>query len=302
MSTIQTVLDTVNHSTFAHRFSSMHSDPIRFIVGKDEDEKTFLIPRDILSRSGVFPKDMNLSTSSDGEPITINLPDESPSAFTSFYSYIFFHDVKFPPLKESDPEVPEIQQQREKYVHELCQTWVLGDKYSIPGLQNCAIFRLCRLLRSAYTEGGNCISLETMKYCYENTEPGAKLRTLVADQIIRIENRGYDTGIDLLAALSAYIGFTRDVIHAQQSWDSGGSKSPTYDLRMKFLEPYRYASRYEVDVENRDEIPATSRAVWRPSLLTFRCHYCGVDGDMEVRMNGALKLCDSCSEVYYHMS
>ena len=270
--------------------SAMLSSPICFVVGRGDAETTFSIPRDILSRSGMFPKEMQFSPPSHSDSISIELPDESPTAFTYFYSYIFFNDVRFPTIPEFDSEAPDTLRQREQMIHELCQTWVLGDKYSIPGLQNCAVYRICEMIGISYTKGGNCMTLDTLKYCYENTEPGAKLRTLVADHIIRIENRGHQRDDDLLAALSVFSGFTRDVLESQQSWN-------TSEIHMKYLAPYRYASRYQVDVDNHERIPAESRAVWRPTLLTYRCHYCGIGGD-EIRIlrSGRLRLCDSCVE------
>jgi hypothetical protein len=248
----------------------------------------------------MFPKEMELEPPLDGSPITVEVPHDSPAAFTYFYSYIFFHDVKFPPIDNYDCHLPELQQQREQHVYEVCQTWVLGDKYSIPGLQNCAMFRLCQMLRLAFPDGGNCMTLDAMKYCYENTEPGAKLRKLVADYIIRIENRGHPTEVDLLTELSTYRGFTRDIFESQQCWNSGGSRSPTKDLRMRFLTPYRYAARYQVDVENSEDIPTTSRALWRPLLLTFRCHHCGDDGELRDFRNGVVRLCDACVDDYVY--
>ena len=124
----------------------MQSDFILLIVGKDDSKKTFLIPRHIVSRIGMLLSEMKLETPQDGSTITVELPDDSSVAFIYLYFYYFFDDVKFPPFKTSDCDTPGLQRQIEQQAYELCQTWVLGDKYRIPGLQNCAMFRLCRLL------------------------------------------------------------------------------------------------------------------------------------------------------------
>ena len=259
----------------------MHSDRIPITVGKDETEKTFLIPRDFLARSGLFPQDMELKASSDGSVEPISLPDESPIVFSYFFYYIYYFDVRFPDIPEFKPDDTDVQTQREQYVSELCQTWVFGDKYSIPGLQNCAMYKLCEILGARYSEGGNCLTLDCMRYCYENTEPGAKLRHIVADHVIRIENRGHATEEDLLSILSVYRGFARDVLEAQQEWDSIKNEVVYREcFRPKYLKAYKYAARYEVEVEVTDaaRIPATSRAVWSASLLKVRCRSCGSDG------------------------
>ena len=129
----------------------------------------------------------NATSGSDQEIIPLH--DDSPVAFTYFHYYVYHKDVKFPVVTN--------HHELENYVRELCETWVFGDKYDIPGLQNCVSYELCKVLSNNHDHLRNirfhesdesflakdCFKIHTMRYCYEHTTSGAALRNLVVDHL-----------------------------------------------------------------------------------------------------------------------
>ena len=246
------------------------------MVGKEEKE--FFIPRALFALEGWIPNDLLPEHSSKAGSEAIALPDESPIAFGYYHYYIYHQDVAFPDIPSCDPEQPERKAKAAQYVHELCQTWIFGDKYNLPGLQNCAMFRLCEVLRDDLAPMLNregVMSADTMKYCYSNTELGAKLRSLVADYVVQIQehsDRQLESGTtpDLLNILSAYQGFTKDIYGALRAWYQDKARVPRYFKLMKHIK------RYQVDVEDKSRVPKPSRAVWGRAQR-FHCEHCGSD-------------------------
>lgn len=172
-----------------------------------------MIPRDFLAQADMFPKDMLDHHLANTPNEAIELPDESPEVFTFFHYYLYHYDVTFPDepcvANEADASDENVKAATEQYVDILCQTWVFGDKYLVPGLQNCAMYKLCEMLSGSIADYADCMSLETMKYCYSHTTPGAKLRNLVADHLVRLllERHSRSSKHDLIEDLSGYQGF-----------------------------------------------------------------------------------------------
>lgn len=119
----------------------MHTDKLRFVVGDNGREKEFLIPRSVFEQYSWFPSDLMRNSLE-----SIRLDKESPIAFTYFHYYLYHQDVTFGEAPVFDEGRPETQKKREQFVTELCDTWIFGDKYGIPGLQNCAMFKLIEVL------------------------------------------------------------------------------------------------------------------------------------------------------------
>ena len=141
------------------------------------------------------------------------LQDDSLVAFKYFQKYVRRRDVNFPtapsPFEVEGDRKISSREKYDRFVDELYQTWILGDKYGIPGLQNCAIYNHCDVLRQSNVG----MSFDTMRMCYESTEPGAKLLNIIVDEVIRAQesNRLRCPEWDIIDALSAYHGFAANL-------------------------------------------------------------------------------------------
>lgn len=244
-----------------------HSASISVRVG-DPNPRTFAIPKGVLCEYSWFANALKDGCFTEGETQVIKLPDDFPQAFGYFYYYIYHKDVAF-------TETPEDDGKRRRHVHELCETWVFGDKYGIPGLQNCAMMRLCQVLSGDRANDSTSMTLDTMRLCYERTVADSPLRKIVSEYIVFTVEYGQGRISDY-GSLANEQGFLEDVYESKGAFDEhhGTSSWPRY------RRPYKNHDLYEVKVSYEDmaSIPYASRAYWRTGQPVIACDHCGKGG------------------------
>ncbi|KAK5119787.1 hypothetical protein LTR85_007363 [Meristemomyces frigidus] len=125
-------------------YDAVHGPQITITVGSDvESERTkiFRIPTSLLITYDWFAKALEPSHFKEGGTNSITLADDLTHAFTAFHYYLFHKDLTFPDPPKAAGDGGQ-SGSRQRYVQKLCEIWVFGDKYGIPGMQNCAMFKL----------------------------------------------------------------------------------------------------------------------------------------------------------------
>lgn len=262
--------------------SALHSPQVTITVGSGEGEaqESFHVPKSLICEYEWFAKALEPDRFQEGKTNSINLAHDPPNAFTDFFYYIFHKDLQRSGLPNYLVGSDEPEESRHRYTQQLCETWVFGDKYGVPGLQNCAMFELCRTLRCT-SDSPLAVwhfSLDTMGYCLQHTLPGTGLHNLVVNNVLQV-TLDHSSSIDDFSALFAYDGFAQTLFKAQDEYHYYRSKesSPSFEDWPRHDMPLKYAEHFEVTMTEaeKEKIPVHSHAVWRRAGSYLRCQHCG---------------------------
>ena len=133
-------------------YSQTGGDRVTINVGQGTEQQSFVVAKDLLvARSTWFAKALEgqfLEASSN----IINLPDDPPTAYAALLFYLHHGNLNFTAVGPGEPSGVGEQ------IHECALVWILGDKYDLPTMQNCAMRRACTL----FADHGGDMWLDTV--------------------------------------------------------------------------------------------------------------------------------------------
>ncbi|KAI5356778.1 putative BTB/POZ domain-containing protein [Septoria linicola] len=190
-------------------------EPIVLVrVGSGQTIRDFKIPKGLLCKqSQWFRSALKSDTFQEGKTGVINLPDDTPGAFTSFFYYIHTERLAFPEVDVTGSNVSEELGQR---LRNAMEAWIFADKYKLPHMQDCAMSALCDFLSSA-THRVPTLKPEYLELSFTKTAEGSSLRMLVADYLVtRIDSNKNDIG-QVVSTLAILPGVMQ-ALHEAQSF------------------------------------------------------------------------------------
>ncbi|KAK4542970.1 hypothetical protein LTR36_005968 [Oleoguttula mirabilis] len=201
----------------------MHGDKVTVTVGQDEAKKTFTVSKELLcSQSKWFAKALD-GRFKEGITGTVELPHDSSQVFAAFYYHLHHRVLAFTPLDTMSKPL-------ELQLLECLNIWIFGDKYELPGLQNCASLRACEMMAE-----DTALSMPTMQACFERTARGSPIRCLLAEYIVKkVETDGdYIGEYDDIAGIH---GSLSELYEAQRFYHSevGKRDFPRYGKPLKY--------------------------------------------------------------------
>ncbi|KAK5706224.1 hypothetical protein LTR97_001211 [Elasticomyces elasticus] len=257
----------------------MHDELVIVRVGQDDNIREFRLPKALLrARIAWFDKALHDGHFQESATGVIMLPEDDPNTFTAVHYYIYHQTLSFPQLPETDEDSA-----RSKQLAECIRIWIMGHKYCITGLQNCAMQRACALLK----EGGSLrMDNEVLKICFSSTAPGSPLRSLAMDHIV-----------DQLEVCKQPI----NVFHTVFACSDGASVEELFDTQAERKRQDENFPRYNSPLRHKHEMYVkdagnSGQADWNKNILlgTTRgsCEDCGIfDGSPWCGMH----LADDCN-------
>ncbi|KAE8446865.1 hypothetical protein EG329_011496 [Mollisiaceae sp. DMI_Dod_QoI] len=161
------------------------SDPtalVTFIIGKDDNKKTFIIHKDVVCESSSVLKAAFESEFVEGQTQTYKLEDTTERAFKLLMQWMYAGRFTVKQFQEDWAEDDEAETSENWSIIEL---WVLADKLCMLSLQNKAIETLDRISNVSVT-----IFTSEIRYIYESTSSGSPLRRYIIAQIALFLSKG----------------------------------------------------------------------------------------------------------------
>ncbi|CZR54723.1 uncharacterized protein PAC_04607 [Phialocephala subalpina] len=155
---------------------SAPGDVVTFYVTEDGEEQKFVIHREYVCHYSPVLKAAFNSNFIEGQTGEYRLDDITHGTFNLLVQWLYHQKVDLAHLKSGFNEKNDLAILTEEKLN-LFQLWVLADKFSIPGLQNCVVDHI--------REGANLndrdflFPVKAYDYVYNNTAPDSPLRRLV---------------------------------------------------------------------------------------------------------------------------
>ena len=195
--------------------SEVNSDLVIVKVGHGNDAKQFRFPKALLcSRSTWFRTAFQGARFSEGATNIVHLPEDCPRTFEAFQFFIFEQDLVFVDLNEKQTGLEEEL--------DLCfKIWILGDKYLMPGLQNCVMQRICSILIWRHNESSETIDIprSTLALAFDRTQRKSALRTIAVDYILNCVLNG-GKSVEEFDDLSIFDGYACELFETQRLYNS----------------------------------------------------------------------------------
>lgn len=140
-------------------------------VGKDN--KAYRVQQALLCSASSWFRKAQFVKSDKDDTLELRLPDAEFDVFEDFLCWLFHRKMQDRLTKLTCMVA---KAKRQAHTSRLVRTWVFGDKYSIPRLQNATVRELVR----AFDDDRP--SAAVISQVYETTAKGSKLRKLFAKQ------------------------------------------------------------------------------------------------------------------------
>ncbi|KAK4978166.1 hypothetical protein LTR42_002543 [Elasticomyces elasticus] len=146
-----------------------HDKLITVRVGSGEGLRDFKIPKALLcARIAWFDSALRDERFLEGNTGIVTLPEDDPSIFVAVHYYIYNQTLSFAQVPKREGESTRAEQ-----ITYCIRVWILGHKYCMVGLQNCAMQRACLLLKEGDEE--HMLDNATLKACFSCTVDGSPL-------------------------------------------------------------------------------------------------------------------------------
>lgn len=253
-------------------------------VGVAPDSKTYTVPKPLLRTITWFDTALREAQFKEGATNHIKLPDDSAEAFEAFIYYLYHDRLAFETVDCETVDCETAEGVGEEQFELCCKTWIFGDKYNIPGMQNAALMRVCELLINVTLD----ISPQLMETCYSSTTKNAPLRKVIGDYIIWLVQEK-EVPMATYESLALYSGFLEDIYDAQNAYHKNsdfefglqGKEFPRYDKPIK----YQHLFCLETAIDEKERVVHRENSDWVVSGTTL-CQECGL-----VKVDSR---CDSC--------
>ncbi|KAK5739181.1 hypothetical protein LTR17_005482 [Elasticomyces elasticus] len=217
------IFDGSYHDAAMSRISDFnrHLSSHRVIVevGKDDQCKTYNIPKDILCTVTWFERALQADAFQEGADGRIALPEDNSAAFDIFQYWLYYAELDFEQIYDDKDAQTDLGRELEHCVG----AWIFGHKYGIAGLQNAVMLRACDILMTKRL----LLSPECVTACYAHTAAGASLRKLAAENLV-YHNSEHNVDIGPYEGASAHGGFVADLLEAQNSRHVAPKDFPRY--------------------------------------------------------------------------
>ena len=152
---------------------SLTSEPIAIVVGTEPHTKTWHLPKELLLNASPF-----FAAALNGDFIAaalnmIALPEDSPEAFSLFARWLYVGKIGCVPFTHHDGIIYRIYALSKT----LLQACILGDKLG------CLIFRDLAVLEVIRHHSEEIIRVEEIRYIFDHSAQGSKLRQYMIDQL-----------------------------------------------------------------------------------------------------------------------
>ncbi|KAK4888049.1 hypothetical protein LTR27_013008 [Elasticomyces elasticus] len=242
-----------------------HDELITVRVGSGEGLRDFKLPKALLcARVAWFDSALRDERFLEGKTGVITLPEDDPNIFVAVHYYIYNQTLSFAqiPGREEDST-------RAEQIAYCIRVWILGHKYCMVGLQNCAMQRICLLLKEKEDEP--LIDNITLKACFSFTAPGSPLRTLAIDYIV---DRTSAKGVQTIGEFNDVFACS-DGASVEELFDAQGDRNEEDSDFPRYQSPLRH--KYEMYVKDAG---TTAQADWIKDIIlgTQRgsCEDCGI--------------------------
>ena len=158
----------------------------------------YLVPESTLSDvSDYFVKAIKNDGLGNGIHGTLRFPVDEPEAWKLLLYWM------------SKRTLPSLSYLKDAHLKQsrLVHLWILGDKYNIPHIQDLAMLELLRSVQ------GDVTSLDIVKFAFENTLPGSKLRLVMAEEGVQAIELGGNR-YDRLEMFDGVPGFSAELMRA----------------------------------------------------------------------------------------
>ncbi|KAK5684659.1 hypothetical protein LTR17_027159 [Elasticomyces elasticus] len=206
-----------------------HDELVTVRVGDGEEIRDFKLPKALLcARVAWFNSALRDERFLEGNTGIITLPEDDPSIFVAVHYYIYNQTLSFAQIPEREEDCTRAEQ-----IAYCIRVWILGHKYCMTGLQNCAMQRACLLLKEKEDEP--LIDNITLKACFSFTAPGSPLRTLAIDYIVdRTSAKGVQTIGEFNDVFACSNGASvEELFDAQGDRNEEGSDFPRYQSPLR---------------------------------------------------------------------
>ncbi|KAK4544933.1 hypothetical protein LTR36_003838 [Oleoguttula mirabilis] len=185
---------------------------VQIFVGSDSDRAPFLVQQTILADcSEYFVKALRPNSFSEGVTSILRVPDDSLDVWQVFLYWLFRVEIPTASMTACETTL--------EYHELLVRCWVHGDKYGVAGFQDQIMVGILQFLESSAS------SLRVVKLAFDNTAPGSRLRTLMAEEAACLLKGRCETSVAVeeLDLLDGVIGFTSALVAAFTTHDSLGN-------------------------------------------------------------------------------
>ena len=248
----------------------VQSEHVTIVVDKHGETTTFSIPKALLcAKSTVVATAFKEDAFLEGATNMLRLETHSAAAFKGLVYYLYNEDLAFH-SGDSKYRASLSQELRTCY-----QMWVLGDKYDLSGLSNCAKMRICQILKCLKFKDIKLeIPLDALALAFEETLTGSPLQKLSA---LYISERVHKekVKIDHFSSLGSLKVFAMELFKAQQMYYNhyeSGKRAPYYYrpllnralLRVDKKESFRakYCGYWQLEDYWEGRHPANVLSVW----------------------------------------
>lgn len=114
----------------------------------------------------------------EGQTQTYKIEDTTEGAFRFFVQWIYGQNIRPRQLNDDNGQAEQLPSWKGVEDLDLVKVWVLGDKFLIPALQNCAIDQIVKI----NNKGNLGVPTHTFNYLYENSSVDSTIRKLAVVQ------------------------------------------------------------------------------------------------------------------------
>jgi hypothetical protein len=151
---------------------------VTLIVGEGDKSASFAVYENVLCEASPFFKAACKPEWIKPEDSVTKLPEDDPNVVQGMIYWIYHNEICLPAeLNKTSSSGYTEKDAMELTWGVLVRTYILGQKYQIPGLQNDAIDGLLILRIQSY------LPLGMISYAYRHTIPGSPLRSVILDTV-----------------------------------------------------------------------------------------------------------------------
>jgi hypothetical protein len=230
--------------THSPEYSLISTPSVIIHVGEGSGRKTFTVPKGLLCQAPWFAKALRENGFKEGTKNVITLPKDDPQAFEIFVFYLCHKAVQFeriPDVDEFDDATTQEASAKWRLSDlQIClATWVFGEKYDLPHLQNLVLLQACNtlMLKDSIRRLVK-LPVSVLDAHYGAVPPGSPPRIFIAEYIVDREEISKDT-IDDFETMTAHENFLDDISTARTRYHDDNSRIPI------FLQPTKHSSLLE---------------------------------------------------------